>query len=75
MIEIYDNPTTWDRYTIITDDGCYGMSANALSPQGFNQFIGERHEIKGNLGLKITHELIAELPNDVLVAILQRLTS
>ena len=40
-IKIYDNDgITFDRYTIIIDDDVYTMSHNALSPQGYNQYMG-----------------------------------
>lgn len=46
VLAIFDDPRTWDRYTVfyvepVTDDGnrfCYvGMSANPFHPQGFGQ--------------------------------------
>jgi hypothetical protein len=57
LIRVFDNDgETWDRYTVIIgrasaivpDIGTadvYGMSADPLSPQGFNQYSGEIGEL------------------------------
>lgn len=56
-VQVYDNPSTWDCYTVLImrkDKGhnvidVYGMSENATSPDGFNQY-------------SITVNIIDELP-------------
>jgi hypothetical protein len=41
IIRAFDNEgKTWDRYTIVIDGAVYGMSCNADSPAGFNQYSG-----------------------------------
>ena len=71
-IVCYDNNgKSFDRYTIIIDKYVFGMSSNALSPQGFNQFCCEKHELNcDNLGEKIQYK---NLPNDVKQAIKERI--
>lgn len=44
-IRVFDNGgQSWDRYTVVIFDGkqmdVYGMSVNADSPSGFNQYLG-----------------------------------
>ncbi|MHC4224770.1 MAG: hypothetical protein ACYSUN_12325 [Planctomycetota bacterium] len=40
-VKIYDNGgATFDRYTVIIDGVVYGMSEDATSPGGFNQYVG-----------------------------------
>lgn len=70
-MEIYDNGgKSFDRYTIIFESGSvYGMSQNALSPQGFNQYIGEKSYCLGDLGRKISFD---SLGGEVKEAILKR---
>ena len=79
-IRVFDNKKTWDRYTVVIDDAYYGMSENALSPQGFNQYGGLTQELVKNdygffnqtvLGKEIKN--LDKLPNDVKKAITQRL--
>ena len=50
-IVVYDNEgKTCDRYTVICDDtDVYGMSHNPKSPQGFNQWCGDRNEFPEDL--------------------------
>ena len=44
-IDIYDNQgKTFDRYTIFIGRDVFGMSANPLSPLGFNQYVGDYPE-------------------------------
>jgi hypothetical protein len=65
---VYDNPETFDRYTIFTPDGSvFGMSENA---SGFNQYVGEDSEIqKGkHLGIKLK-----SVPTGIEWAILDRM--
>lgn len=63
-IEIYDNGgKSFDRYTIFINGLVYGASTNALSPQGFFQFVGFSNEIdKSALGKRIDFEA---LPSEV----------
>jgi len=69
-IKVYDNSRTWDRYTVVIGSSCYGMSDNATSPQGFNQYIGELSELNRRaFGNKVQHN---SLPLDVKVAIKRR---
>ena len=75
MVKIFDNGgATFDRYTIVTKDAIYTMSAWPLSPSGFNQFShfleeGETYHA-GNTEKEIP---LKEAPVDVLIAIIQRL--
>jgi len=75
-ILVYDNGgKTVDRYTIVIDTEVFGMSENALSPNGFNQYAGRigddipigRFDDWEVIGLKT-------LPRDVLLAIIHRLS-
>jgi len=80
-IRVFDNGgETFDRYTVIINTSVYGMSINANSPQGFNQYSGELDEliavedaINGkphNMGKEIP---ILDLPLIVRLAIGERL--
>lgn len=73
-ITVYDNGgETLDRYTVITPRGVFGMSRDALSPQGFNMYLGERHEFRtGALGDIVTFE---SLDDDVQEAIRRRMAA
>ena len=77
-MRIFDNSgKTFDQYTIQIRRDVYGMSINALSPQGFNQysfFLKKYEHIEGKankktLGRKIAFDV---LPKAVKVAIRQR---
>ena len=74
-MKIFDNSgKTFDQYTVQIGRDVYGMSINALSPQGFNQYSFtlkkyEHIEGKANLGRKIAFDV---LPEAVKVAIRQR---
>lgn len=70
-IRIYDSgPSTADRYTVF-DDGVavYGMSDNAMSPQGFNQYLGDTVQ-EQNAGRRITDS--RELGDELCRAIVDR---
>lgn len=80
-VKAYDNGgTTWDRYTVvilrrhhnITQYDIYGMSENALSPQGFNQYSNtvQRRDALPLLGKRVN---VQDLPHEVISAIEQRL--
>ena len=77
-MRIFDNSgKTFDQYTIQIGRDVYGMSINALSPQGFNQYsftLKKYEHIEGKanketLGRKIAFDV---LPEAVKVAIRQR---
>jgi len=73
MVKVYDNGgATFDRYTIVTKDAVYGMSTNALSPSGFNQFshVPEEAYVPSNKEKEIA---LRDTPVDVLIAIINRL--
>jgi len=74
-MQIYDNGgVSFDRFTVVLDDGSvFGMSANPLSPQGFNQYIGEAIEFNGfgHCGKRV--DSLRSLPGDVLSAIGNRI--
>lgn len=66
-----------DRYTVIISNDVFGMSNNACSPNGFNQYIG-------TIGLDLSEENLLQvigeektplrtLPSEVLEAIINRL--
>jgi len=47
-IEVYDNGgETADRYSVRIGTSVYGMSDNATSANGFNQYAGELSELPG----------------------------
>ena len=47
-LTVYDNDgITFDRYTVVIPRGdVFGMSENPSSPQGFNQYICQEHDLK-----------------------------
>lgn len=74
-IRIFDNEgETIDRYTVQIERDVYGMSYNALSPQGVNlyNFTLKKGERLGNVGKKINFD---DLPEDVQKAIKERMKS
>jgi hypothetical protein len=51
VIRIFDNKgETMDRYTVVIDESYYSMSENALSPDGFNQYGGQRIDLEDKSG-------------------------
>ena len=70
-IEVYDEPSTIDRYIVAIDDYVFGMSDDPLSPLGFNQFSGMKKELSAwGQGKKI---LFKKLPKEVQKAIKERI--
>ena len=68
-MRIFDNSgKTFDQYTIQIGRDVYGMSINALSPQGFNQYsftLKKYEHIEGKanketLGRKIVFDVLPE---------------
>ena len=63
-VTVYDNNgDTYDRYTVIIGESCYGMSHNPMSPMGFNQYCGEVGSdviLDDHLG-----EMLACVPDDI----------
>ena len=73
-ITIYDNGgKSWDRYTILIDRDYYGMSANALMPDGFNMYIGDYTEVDPGACGKLVK--FNSLPDQVKQAIERRFNS
>ena len=73
-LQVYDNQDkSLDRFTVIIDGAVYGMSEDQ-SPQGFNQYCCEIHElgVAENLGKRVE---LNDLPKSVLVAIVERMTT
>ena len=69
-IEVYDNGgKTIDRFTVIIDDGVYGMSDDPFYPLGFNQFSC----MKSELGLPVEGIKRQYIPTEIKKAILDRL--
>jgi hypothetical protein len=70
---VYDNNgETFDRYTIFTPDGSvYGMSDNALMPNGFNMYIGDNTEVEkgSHLGKKLK-----SVPESIKIAVQRRMS-
>ena len=68
-VRIFDNGgKSFDRYTIIIGQDVYGMSENATSPQGFNQYLGLVDEFEFPLeGVK--EVTLDSLPDEVRRAI------
>lgn len=76
-VMVWDNGgKSWDRYTVLIDRDVYGMSSNADSVNGFNQYIGDYTEFDfertQNLGKRIKNH---ELPFEVIRAIYKRIKS
>ena len=80
-IRIYDNKgETFDRYTVAIENAepegretyYFGMSNNPFSPQGFNQFVGERSTGAVSEGPHLG-ALIVDLPKDIFLAIFDRI--
>ena len=72
-LEVYDNQDkTIDRYTVIIENAVFGMSIDQ-SPQGFNQYCCETHELGGTESIGKRVEL-NDLPKSILVAIIERMT-
>lgn len=79
-VRVFDNKgKSFDRYTAIIDGRYYGMSTNALSPDGFNQYGGEAIDLARNeygffneaaLGREVKN--LETLPEEVKKAIAQR---
>ncbi len=72
ILKIWDNRgKTFDRYTIRIRNDYYGMSANPLNPDGFNQYSGSYPDVKEgkHLGKVVKLE---DLPRDVRAAIVRR---
>ena len=72
-IKIYDNGgKSSDQYTVIIDGNVYGMSTNAMAPNGFNQYCCPECELVHTIELgKPVH--FEELPDDVKRAIVERM--
>jgi len=74
-IKVYDNGgKTWDRYTVSIDEDVYSMSANATSPDGFNQYWGELKDFDKPMSRFGKRLYIDEgqVPEEVCKAIAQR---
>ena len=73
MLKVFDNQgRSFDRYTLIIDTDAFGMSENADSPQGFNNYVGGADQLDfDTLG---EEPLFTELPEAVQRAIVERLT-
>jgi hypothetical protein len=79
VIRIFDNKgETMDRYTVVIDESYYSMSENALSPDGFNQYGGQRIDLEDKSGYirndleKTEVENVEKLPKQVKQAIAHR---
>ena len=74
-VKVFDNGgESFDRYTVIIDESVFGMSHNPRSPQGFNQYCGEKDEFPedlSHLGEDITENYLS-LPHELFVAIWER---
>ena len=87
-ISVFDNGgETIDRYTVIIGNLVYGMSSNATSPSGFNQYCGDvsdfpalfrkpsdpsRYLTPIHLGIEVTTCLNSCIPDEVKRAIKNR---
>lgn len=74
-LTVYDTGenSTVDRYTVIFDGVAYGMSVNPLSPNGFNQYIGNRNKLNITALGKVVPWY--SLPEEVKRAIGRRITN
>ena len=72
-VVVFDNEgETYDRYTIFTPDGSvYGMSDNPMSPNGFNQYLGDNTEITmgSHLGKRLK-----SIPQEIAQAVKNRMS-
>jgi len=73
-VRVFDDKKgkTFDEYTIIIGTAIYGMSCNARSPQGFNQYEGELSEF-GNLDQLGKEIPLLDAPLEVRLAIGDRM--
>lgn len=71
--KLFDNGgMSFDRFTLITRGAAFGLSENALSPQGFNQFLCDEDELVEDKHLGIRIEL-EDLPLEVYQAVMNRI--
>lgn len=67
-VVVYDNPKTYDRYTVIINDDFFGMSKYG---SGFNMFLGSKadgYKAGKHLGKKLKH-----IPNSIKQAVKNRM--
>jgi hypothetical protein len=73
---IYDSGEEhFDRYTLFVGGSVFGMSINANSPQGFNQYLGDEDEMPESeevVGKKVGFK---ELPEQLQKAIMERVSA
>jgi hypothetical protein len=71
-IEVYHDESGryFDEYTVVIGNSVFGMSKNALSPQGFNQYCSEKRECNFAKEKKIQ---LRDLPDEVKEAIKRRI--
>ncbi len=71
-VVVYDNGgKTADRYTVVIGTSVFGMSDDATTPNGFNQYAGETSEYpRGFTGKKVK---VTSLPKQTQKAIEDRM--
>ena len=74
ILKVWDNEgKSFDRYTVRIRNDYFGMSHNATSPQGFNQYIGSYPDIDETcLGKEIRRNEYLTLPYAVRGSITNR---
>lgn len=74
-VAVYDNGgKSFDRFTVLIGNDFFGMSENALQPNGFNQYIGSLGEGGPELGDHLGFpKALEDLPPEVQKAVKQRM--
>lgn len=76
-VEVLDNGgETADRFTVIIEEDVFGMSSNALMPNGVNLYSGEKKDMRPwleeNKHTRVQMDDVPKLPEQVKKAILRR---
>lgn len=75
MVIVLDNGgATCDRYTVVIDDSVFGMSENAIDPNGYDQYVGELSELpRVRDEINESEVRLIDLSKQALVAIVRRM--
>ena len=72
-ITVYDTGEEWaDRYTVVIGNDVFGMSSNALQPNGINMWYGSKDSNLAKCAGKRVK--VKDLPPEVQEAIRRRVT-
>jgi len=71
-VVVYDNGgSSVDRYTVVIDKEAFGMSDNASSPNGFNQYIGS---VGADVKISQLGKKLDKIPSSIKKAVEERKT-